>query len=74
MYRFAEQVLRDPERRAAGMILEAKGDLCYKVRGLLEEYGREEDTWRSASTPSTATTRFIMTWEPTPSLMESRAF
>lgn len=39
MYRFAEQVLRDPERRAAGMILEAKGDLCYKARGLLVEYG-----------------------------------
>jgi hypothetical protein len=47
MYPFAEQVLgyaaQDPERRAAGMVLEVKGDFCYKIRGLLKEYGREED-------------------------------
>ena len=47
MYPFAEQILGhaagDPERRAAGMILEVKGDFCYKVQDLLKGYGREED-------------------------------
>lgn len=47
MYPFAEQVLGhaadNPERRAAGVVLEVKGDFCYKVRDLLKEYGREED-------------------------------
>ncbi len=47
MYPFAEQILgyaaHDPKRRAAGMMLEVKGDFCYKLRDLLKEYGREED-------------------------------
>ncbi|MDQ2945540.1 MAG: hypothetical protein M3Y27_06290 [Acidobacteriota bacterium] len=39
MYPFAEQVLGhaadNPERRATGVVLEVKGDFCYKVRDLL---------------------------------------
>lgn len=47
IYPFAEQLFAyrhaDPERRASGLILEVKGDFCYKVRGLLNKYGREDD-------------------------------
>jgi hypothetical protein len=47
MYPFAEQVLayraNDPEKRAAALVLEVKGDFCYKVRQLLAHHGREED-------------------------------
>jgi hypothetical protein len=47
MYPFAEQVLGfasdDPNRRAAGLILEVKGDFCYKVKSLLENCGRGGD-------------------------------
>jgi hypothetical protein len=47
MYPFAEQLFAyrhdDPQRRAGGLILEVKGDFCYKVRGLLKKYNREGD-------------------------------
>ena len=47
MYPFAEQVLAhaagDPQRRAAGLVLEVKGDFCHKVRRMLEQHGRGED-------------------------------
>ena len=47
MYPFAEQVFAyraaDAERRAAGLVLEVKGDFCHKVRGILKKYGRSED-------------------------------
>jgi hypothetical protein len=47
MYPFAEQILAyrasDPDRRAAGLVLEVKGDFCHKVRKLLKKYGRAED-------------------------------
>ncbi len=47
MYPFAEQILAyrasDEHRRAAGLVLEVKGDFCFKVRGLLKKYGREAD-------------------------------
>ncbi len=47
MYPFAEQVLAfaaaDPKRRAGAMILEVKGDFCYKVQELLAKHGRKED-------------------------------
>jgi len=47
MYPFAEQLFAyrhtDPQRRAGGLILEVKGDFCYKVRGLLKRYDREGD-------------------------------
>ena len=47
MYPFAEQLFayrhNDPQRRAGGLILEVKGDFCYKVRGLLKKYNREGD-------------------------------
>ncbi len=47
MHPFAEQVLafaaHDPERRAAGLVLEVKGDFCHKVRRLLEQHGRPSD-------------------------------
>jgi len=47
MYPFAEQILAyrasDPDRRAAGLVLEVKGDFCHKVRKLLTRHGRAED-------------------------------
>ena len=47
MYPFAEQILAyragDAERRAAGLVLEVKGDFCHKVRKILKKYGREQD-------------------------------
>ncbi len=47
MYPFAEQILSyrasDPARRPSALVLEVKGDFCYKVRGLLKQHRREED-------------------------------
>jgi hypothetical protein len=47
MYPFTEQILAykasDADRRAAGLILEVKGDFCHKVRRILKRYGREND-------------------------------
>jgi len=47
MYPFAEQILSyhslDQDKRAAGLVLEVKGDFCYKVRQILTKYGREQD-------------------------------
>ena len=47
MHPFAEQILAytasDADRRAAGLILEVKGDFCHKVRKILKRYGREDD-------------------------------
>jgi hypothetical protein len=47
MYPFAEQILAykasDADRRAAGLILEVKGDSCHNVRKILKRYGREDD-------------------------------
>jgi hypothetical protein len=47
MVPFAEQILAyrssDPERRASALVLEVKGDFCFKIRALLEKYGRSED-------------------------------
>jgi hypothetical protein len=47
MYPFAEQILSyrasDPERRPSALVLEVKGDFCYKVRSLLKQYQREND-------------------------------
>ena len=44
---FAEQLLgwqaSDRRRRAAGLVLEVKGDFCDQVRQILEEAGRGED-------------------------------
>lgn len=44
---FAEQLFSwqadDPQRRAAGLVLEVKGDFCHDVRQLLAEAGREDD-------------------------------
>jgi hypothetical protein len=44
---FAEQILGymadDPERRAAAIVLEVKGDFCYDIQKLLEKHGRAED-------------------------------
>ena len=46
MYPFAEQILayraRDANRRAAGLVLEVKGDFCHKLRPLLKKYAREQ--------------------------------
>jgi hypothetical protein len=47
MYPFAEQILAyragDREKRIGGLVLEVKGDFCYKVRSILERYNRAED-------------------------------
>ena len=44
---FAQQLLswqaQDPRKRAAGLVLEVKGDFCHQVRGILEAAGRGED-------------------------------
>jgi hypothetical protein len=44
---FAEQLFgwqaSDPRRRAAGLVLEVKGDFCHQVREILEEADRGED-------------------------------
>ncbi len=47
MMPFAEQILSyrasDPERRVSALVLEVKGDFCFKVRKLLEKHHRGED-------------------------------
>ena len=47
MYPFARQILSwqadDPQRRAAGLILEVKGDFCHQVHRILEDAEREQD-------------------------------
>ncbi|HXJ44847.1 MAG TPA: type IV secretion system DNA-binding domain-containing protein [Bryobacteraceae bacterium] len=47
MYPFAEQILafaaKDEKRKAAGLVLEVKGDFCHQVRGILERHGRGAD-------------------------------
>ncbi|HWB83481.1 MAG TPA: type IV secretion system DNA-binding domain-containing protein [Bryobacteraceae bacterium] len=47
MYPFAEQVLSyradDPARKASGLVLEVKGDFCFKMRKLLAAHGRSGD-------------------------------
>ena len=44
---FAEQILSwkasDRQRRAAGLVLEVKGDFCHDIRRILAEAGREDD-------------------------------
>jgi hypothetical protein len=47
MHPFAEQILGfqpgDADRRAAGLVLEVKGDFCYKIRNILRKHGRQDD-------------------------------
>ena len=47
MHPFARQLFgwqaTNPERRAAGLVLEVKGDFCYDIRKILKEAGREDD-------------------------------
>lgn len=47
MYPFAEQLFayraQDRARRIGGLVLEVKGDFCYKVRSILEKHGRAGD-------------------------------
>ena len=47
MHPFAQQILswraNDPQRRAAALVLEVKGDFCHDIRQILVEAGREED-------------------------------
>ena len=44
---FAQQILSwqagDPQRRAAGLVLEVKGDFCHDIRKILIAAGREDD-------------------------------
>ena len=47
MVPFAEQILSyraaDAERRASALVLEVKGDFCFKIRKLLKTCGRDDD-------------------------------
>ncbi|ODS56042.1 MAG: hypothetical protein ABS36_06310 [Acidobacteria bacterium SCN 69-37] len=47
MYPYVEQVLgsraTDPARKAAGLVLEVKGDFCLQVRNMLRQQGRADD-------------------------------
>jgi len=47
MLPFAEQILSyqaaDPARRASALVLEVKGDFCFKVKRLLDTCGRADD-------------------------------
>jgi len=47
MHPFAEQILSwqasDPRLRAAGLVLEVKGDFCHSVRQILDQAGRADD-------------------------------
>ena len=47
MYPYVEQVLGaragDPTRKAAGLVLEVKGDFCLQVRDILRRQGRADD-------------------------------
>ena len=47
MHPFAQQILSwqagNPQRRAAGLVLEVKGDFCHDIRRILADAGREED-------------------------------
>ncbi len=47
MHPFARQLLSwqasNPERRAAALVLEVKGDFCYAIRQMLTELGRADD-------------------------------
>ena len=44
---FAQQLLSwqsaDPQKRAAALVLEVKGDFCHDIRAILEETGRGDD-------------------------------
>ena len=47
MHPFAKQLLSwqagDPEKRAAALMLEVKGDFCHDIRSILDEAGRGDD-------------------------------
>ena len=47
LHPFARQLLSwhatNPERRAAAIVLEVKGDLCHDIRRMLADVGREDD-------------------------------
>jgi hypothetical protein len=47
MYPYVEQLLAfcrsDPVRKAAGLVLEVKGDFCRQVRDILTRHGRSDD-------------------------------
>ena len=47
MHPFAKQLLGwqadDPEKRAAALMLEVKGDFCHDIRSILDEAGRGDD-------------------------------
>ncbi len=47
MYPYAEQLISyradDPDKHIGGLVLEVKGDFCHKVKGILNQHGREND-------------------------------
>jgi len=47
MYPYAEQLISyradDPAKHIGGLVLEVKGDFCHKVKGILNQHGREND-------------------------------
>ena len=73
MYPFAQQILswqaKNSQRRAAGLVLEVKGDFCHSIQKMLAEVGREEDyteiglsgrwQWNPLAPPSSMTGRLM---------------
>ena len=73
MYPFAQQILswqaKNSQRRAAGLVLEVKGDFCHSIRKMLAEVGREDDyieiglrgrwQWNPLAPPSSMTGRLM---------------
>ena len=47
MHPFAQQILswqaKEPQLRAAALVLEVKGDFCHDIRQILADAGREDD-------------------------------
>ena len=47
MHPFAQQILswqaKEPQLRAAALVLEVKGDFCHDIRKILADAGREDD-------------------------------
>ena len=47
MYPYADQLLgyraSDPDQKISGLVLEVKGDFCYKLRELMARHGRGDD-------------------------------
>ncbi len=69
---FCRQLLEwrsdDPEKRVAALVLEVKGDFCYDVQEMLQQYGRMDDYMELSLPPEPgdpdAGTREVWQWNP----------